>query len=133
MTTTEYLAAIHLALVESSVVVSYTVVRQRITSQSEHIRVCINLVDGDFLEAAEFFRLTPEGIEVADYRHQWMDGQRTFLRKRWDSAPHYPQLPNAPHHYHDGSEEVVNPGQPMSIQDVLAFIAREIQSSDPHQ
>lgn len=133
MTPAEYLAAIHLALVESSVVVSYIVVRQRITSQSGHIRVRINLVNGDFLEATEFFRLTPEGIEVADYRHQWMDGDRAILRKRWDSAPHYPNLPNAPHHYHDGSEEVVRPGQPMSLQDVLAFIAREIQTPSPQQ
>lgn len=131
MTTDEYLAAIHLALVESPVVVSYIVVRQRITSQSGHLRVRINLVNGDFLEAVEFFRLTLEGIEVADYRHQWMDGDRTILRKRWDSAPHYPNLPNAPHHYHDGSEEVVKPGQPISIQGVLAVIAREIPTLAP--
>jgi hypothetical protein len=128
MTTDEYLAALHLALVESLVVVSYTVVRHRVTSQSGHVRVRISLINGDFLESAEFFRLTPEGIEVADYRHQWMDNERIVLRKRWDSAPHYPNLPNAPHHYHDDSEETVKPSQPMSIQDVLAFIAREIQT-----
>lgn len=55
MTTDEYLAAIHLALVESSVVVSYTVVRQRVTSQSGHGRMRINLVNSDFLETAEVF------------------------------------------------------------------------------
>jgi hypothetical protein len=93
------------------------------------VRVRINLVNGDFLEAAEFFRLTLDGIEVADYRHQWMDSQRTVLRKRWDSTPHYPDLENAPHHYHDGNEEVVKPGQPMSIRDILAVIAREIRDT----
>lgn len=127
MTTDEYVAAIHLALVESSVVTSYTVVRQRVTSQSGHVRIRINLVNNDFLESSEFFKLTSAGIEVADYRHQWMDGDHTVLRKRWDSAPHYPNLENAPHHYHDGSEEAVRPGQPMSIQEVLTVIAREIQ------
>lgn len=125
----EYLEAIHLALVESPIVASYVVVRQRVTSQSGHLRVRIDLMNGDFLEAAEFFRLTPDGIEVADYRHQWMDGERTTLRKRWDSTPHCPDLENAPHHCHDGSEDVVVPGQPMSIQDVLAAIAREISST----
>jgi hypothetical protein len=129
MTTDEYLAAIHLALVESPIVASYEVVRQRVTSQSGHLRVRIDLTNGDFLEAAEFFRLTPDGIEVADYRHQWMDGERTILRKRWDSTPHHPNLENAPHHCHDGSEETVVPGQPMSIQDVLAVISREIQAT----
>jgi len=129
MTTDEYLAAIHLALVESPLVASYTVVRQRVTSQSGHLRVRIDLTNSDFLEAAEFFRLTPDGIEVADYRHQWMDGERTILHKRWDSTPHHPNLENAPHHCHDGSEETVVPGQPMSIQDVLTFISREIQAT----
>ena len=61
MTTDEYLAVIHLALMESPIVVDYTLVRQRVTSQSGHVRVRINLINGDFLEAAEFFRLTPDG------------------------------------------------------------------------
>ena len=74
MTTDEYLAAIHLTLVESPIVTSYAVVRQRVTSQSGHLRVRIDLINGDFLEAAEFFRLTPDGIKVADYRHQMMVG-----------------------------------------------------------
>ena len=117
MTTDEYLAAIHLALVESPVIASYVVVRQRVISQSGHLRVRIDLINGDYLEAAEFFRLTPDGIKVADYRHQWMNGERAILHKRWDSAPH---------HCHEGSEEAVVPGRPMSIQDVLAIIAGEI-------
>jgi hypothetical protein len=63
MTTDEYLAAIHLTLVESPIVASYAVVRQRVTSQSGHLRVRIDLINGDFPEAAEFFRLTPDGIK----------------------------------------------------------------------
>lgn len=100
MTTDEYLAAIHLALVESPIVANYSVVHQRITSQSGYLRVRVDLINGDFLEAAEFFRLSPAGIETVDYRHQWMDHARAVLRKRWDSTPHYPDLDNAPHHYH---------------------------------
>ncbi len=129
MTTDEYLAAIHLALIESTIVVDYTLVRQRVTSQSGHVRVRINLVNGDFVEAAEFFRLTPDGIQVADYRHQWMDGERAILHKRWDSTPHHPEMENAPHHCHEGNTDTVVPGQPMSIQDVLAVIARETHSA----
>jgi len=127
MTTDEYLAAIHLALMESPIVADYTLVRQRVTSQSGHVRVRVNLINGDFLEAAEFFRLTPDGIQVADYRHQWMDGERSILHKRWDSTPHHPDLENAPHHCHEGSKGTVVPGQPISIQDVLAVITRETQ------
>ncbi len=129
MSTEEYLAAIHLALVESSIVADYTVVRQRVTSQSGHLRVRIKLTNGDFIEASEFFRLTPDGIRVADYRHQWMDNECTILRKRWDSTPHYPDLENAPHHCHNGSEEHVIPGQPMSIQDMLVTVAHEMDTA----
>lgn len=122
MTTDRYVTAIHLALVESPIVANYSVVRQRITSQSGHLRVRIKLVNGDFLEAAEFFRLTLDGVTIVDYRHQWMNGERTMLRKRWDSTPHFLDLDNAPHHCHVGSEDVVISSQIMSIQDVLKAI-----------
>ena len=126
MNTDEYLASIHLALVENVVVARYDIVRQRITSQSGYLRVRIALTNGDFLEAAEFFGLTRNGIEVIDYRYQWMDHSHTQLRMRWDNAPHYPALDNAPHHCHDGDEANVVPGHPLSLQQVLGIIARSI-------
>jgi hypothetical protein len=126
LTTDEYLASIHLALMESSIVLEYAIVRQRLTSQSGHLRVRVRLTNGDFLEAAEFFRSNEEGIIVVDYRHQWMDAGQTILRKRWDSTPHHPEIENSPHHIHIGSEENVLPGQPISIQAVLETIANEI-------
>jgi hypothetical protein len=125
MTTDEYLDAIHLILVESPIVASYQVIRQRLTSQSGHLRVRVSLINGDWLEAAEFFRLTPDGIRVVDYRHQWMDDTHT-LRKRWDSTPHYPDMRSAPYHCHEGDEHIVTPSQAMSIQDVLIILEREI-------
>ena len=125
MTSDEYLAEIHLALVEGRIVASYTVVRQRVTSQSGHLRVRIELINGDFLEASEFFRLTSEGIKVIDYRHQWINGERTVLHKRWDSAPHQTNLKNAPYHRHEGSNGRVVPDRPRSIQEILVIIAEE--------
>jgi hypothetical protein len=127
MTIDKYLTAIHLALVDSPVVVDYSVVRQRASSQSGHLRIRINLINGDFLEAAEFFRLTLNGITIADYRHQWMNGERTILHRRWDSTPHYLELENAPYHCHIGGNDTVIPSQPMSIQDVLIAILSAIE------
>lgn len=126
MNSDEYLASIHLALVENTIVTRYEVVRQRVTSQSGYLRVRIELTNGDFLEAAEFFRLTVDDVDVVDYRHQWMDASRTQLRARWDNAPHHPALEGAPHHCHDGDETHVVPGRPLGIQDVLGFIAHKI-------
>ncbi len=126
MTTDEYLASIHAALVVSPVVESYAVVRQWLTSQMGHLRVRIILTNGDFLESAELFRLTPKGITVVDYRHQWMDGSRTRLRKRWDSTPHHPELDRFPYHCHNGDERNVIPSDPFSICEILEIIRREI-------
>ena len=53
LTTDDYLASIHLALVENPIITSYTILRQRLTSQSGYLRVRIQIVNGDFLEAAE--------------------------------------------------------------------------------
>ena len=130
MNTDEYVTAIHLALIDSLIVENYNVIRQRVTSQSGYLRVRVELANGDFLESAEFFRLTPDGIQVGDYRHQWMNGERHALRKRWDSTPHHPDLENAPHHCHDGSEETVIPGRPTSIRDVLSAITQEIDQAE---
>lgn len=55
MTADEYLAAIHVALVESSIVANYTVVRQRATSQRGYLRVRIRLSNGDFLLPTDNF------------------------------------------------------------------------------
>lgn len=132
MTTDEYLAAIHVALVESPIVVNYTVVRQRATSQRGYLRVRIRLSNGDFLEATEAFRLVSNGVELVDYRHQWMDESRTTLHKRWDSTPHHPQVDNFPYHCHVGSESRVVPSDPLTIQDVLCVIGQEITEHSPH-
>jgi hypothetical protein len=131
MTTEEYLAEIHLTLINNLIVAHYAIVRQRLTSQSGYLRVRIDLANGDFLEAAEFFHLTASGVEIGDYHHQWMDGTRTVLRKRWDSTPHFPSLENAPHHCHDGSEENVIPSRPLGIQEVLVAITHESNLEDP--
>jgi len=127
MTPEEYLEALHLALVECAAVESYAIIRQRAASDSGYLRVRIRLVNGDFLEAAEFFYSTPNGIKTIDYRHQWMDHSQAILRKRWDNAPHQPGTENAPHHIHDGDEAIILPGISMSIQQVLAEITRLLQ------
>jgi len=132
VTADEYLAAIHIALVESHIVADYTVVRQRVTSQTGYLRVRVKLSNDDFLEAAEAFRLRTTGVEVVDYRHQWMSGDRATLRKRWDSSPHHPEMDNFPHHCHDGSEDRVIPSEPLSIQDVLRIIAQEVTECSSH-
>lgn len=124
-----YLDAIHFALLTSPVVENYVMVRQRATPDDGYLRLRCELANGDFLEAYEYFTLSGAGVQTTGYRHQWMNGERTMLRKRWDDKPHYPHLPNFPHHCHDGDETNVIPGEPLSIIAVLQRIQAEIEAN----
>ena len=121
-----YLEAIKLKLVTSRVVADYQIVKERTTATDGYLRIRATLYNGDFLEAAEYFERTPEGVQTADYRYQWMDSTKEELRCRWDSTPDHPELPNFPHHVHRGSEETVIAGQALSICQVLDLIANAI-------
>jgi Family of unknown function (DUF6516) len=58
-----------------------------------------------------------------------MDEQQGVLKKRWDNVEHFPDLPNFPHHVHIGDEEHVEPGQSMSIIELITLIELEFGSS----
>lgn len=127
-TTSDYLMALKLKLTTSEVVAGYEIVKERATATDGYLRVKIELANGDFLEAAEYFERGPEGITTVDYRYQWMDAERKRLRRRWDSTPDHPELDNFPHHIHLDGEENVVPGEALSIIQVLDVIEREIAS-----
>jgi hypothetical protein len=95
------------------------------------MRVRCVLVNGDFLEIALHVS-TDNGATVVidDYRYQWMDSTRTLLRRRWDNAPHFPDIAGAPHHCHVGSEKAVEPSQSMDLTRLLDFIASLIAGSN---
>ena len=121
-----YLEAIKLKLVTSRVVADYQIVKERTTVTDGYLRIRANLYNGDFLEAAEYFERTPEGVRTVDYRYQWMDSMKKELRRRWDSTPDHPELSNFPYHVHQRSEENVLSGQALGICQVLDIIADTI-------
>ena len=121
-----YLEAIRLKLITSRVVADYQIVKERTTATDGYLRIRAHLYNGDFLEAAEYFERTSEGVRTVDYRYQWMDLSKKELRCRWDSTPDHPELPNFPYHVHQGGEENVIPNQVLSICQVLDLIADAI-------
>ncbi len=125
------MAEIELALVSSPALANYQVLRVWTNSDDGYIRLRATLLNGDFLEAAEYFVLDVEGIKTVDYRHQWMDGAKQKLRCRWDSAPDHPELTNFPYHVHVEDEQDVRPDKPMSILDLLKwFEAHLLEMND---
>jgi len=63
------------------------------------------------------------------YSYHWMTESDQLLI-RWDDSHHYIFTPTSPHHKHVGSEGNVQPSEPMTLEKVLAFIARQLATSD---
>jgi len=126
----EYLDAMQVALIASPVISSYTVVRMWANADDGYMRVRATLTNGDFLEAAEYFVVQGDAATTVDYRHQWMDGAKQILRKRWDSAPDHPELDNFPHHVHHGQDDRVEPGRPMSVLNLLGYLESQLSFED---
>ena len=126
---TSYLTEIELALVSSPIVVEYHLVRSWANTDDGYIRIRATLTSGDFLEAAEYFVLDKDQIVTVDYRHQWMDGDKKILRRRWDNTPDHPELESFPHHVHIGDEATVAPGHPIGLSELLSVLEGELSQS----
>lgn len=121
-----YLAEIELALIASQSIAHYEVVRAWTNTDDGYIRVRATLANGDFLEATEYYVLEQERVQIVDYRHQWMDGSRTILRRRWDCTPHHPELEDFPYHVHVASEDHVIAGQKLGVIDLVQRLDQEL-------
>ena len=122
----EYALQLKTQLSLSPIVVSFTIVEEKVWPDRGYIRIRMTLSNGDFLEVAEYFVIQDGERVTRRYRYQWMDGQRRELRKRWDNVEHYPDLPNFPHHVHIGGEKNVEPGERLSVIQLLDILAGEI-------
>ncbi len=123
-----YLSEIELALVSSLVLSDYQVVRTWANTDDGYIRLRATLTNGDFLEATEYFVVRGDQMLTMDYRYQWMDADKTTLRRRWDSTPDHPHLAGFPHHVHVGGEQIVLPSQPLRLIELLQFLERELST-----
>jgi hypothetical protein len=124
-----YLDAILLKLTTSLIIKSVEVVQERSLEDRGFVRVRLRLVNDDFVEVAEFFVIAQGQVQTVEYRYQWMDPDQKHLRKRWDNARHYPDLPNFPHHVHVEDENTVEPGHPMGIVELIEVLEHTIGKS----
>lgn len=128
MTVAGYFDAVKERLLTDRIVARFQLVRERLTLSDGHLRARLTLIDGSRLEFSEYVQLFPDDrIDVVTYSYHWADENDNLIR-RWDNTPHYPDLPNSPHHVHSGLADLVSPGQPMSIFAVLDEIAAHLKS-----
>lgn len=90
------------------------------------IRGSITLMDQSVLFIRENHVVDREWI---DYSYHWQTADYQLII-RWDNA-HAVNLPTSPYHQHVGSEENVQPSEPMTLDKVLTFIADRIVGLQP--
>jgi len=122
----EYFDHLRTQCLLSPVIASFAITAEREFTDRGYVRARLTLSNGDFLEVSEYVIIQQEKCVTLEYRYQWMDASQQHLRKRWDNAKHFPNLPNFPHHIHDGSETHVISGKALSILELLAWFEKEI-------
>lgn len=88
------------------------------------MRIKAVLIDGGAIELFEYVTEANWHIHLLKYSVHWQDAQGK-LRRRWDNVPHYPSLPNSPHHVHCENDLV---REVMDVPDIF-FIIEEIEES----
>jgi hypothetical protein len=121
-----HLTETRVRLTTSPVIRTFSVIEERSGLDYGYLRVRVELVNQDFLELAEYFVVRNDAVEVKRYRYQWMDSTQQTLRKRWDNANHHPELPNFPHHVHEGDEANVAPGVMLQIVDLIVLLEQAL-------
>lgn len=89
-------------------------------------RYRLKLKDGSLVEITE--RIIEEGgkLETTKYRFHWQD-QSGNLIKRWDNAPHHPEIDTFPNHVHFNDDESV---ERFKQTDILTILKGVIATSN---
>ena len=90
-------------------------------------RYRLKLNDESLVELTE--RLIEERGELSTtkYRYHWQTKSGKVIR-RWDNAPHHPEVDTFPDHLHEGAEDNVIKFRKVGVLDILTDI---INKSDP--
>jgi hypothetical protein len=126
VTITEYLDSVKERLLTDPHVSAFHITRERATAIDGYVRARLTISNNSQLEFSEYVQHSPDDkIEVVTYSYQWADAEGNLIQ-RWDNTPHFPDLPDFPHHIHDGPAGAVRSGQTMSIFAVLDEIAHRL-------
>jgi len=114
-------------LIESPAIVSYRILSREIAVSDGKMRVKVSLRDGGNVELFEYVAESKGLIHVVKYSFHWQNAQGK-LRRRWDNAPHHPELSNAPHHVHIENDYVRQIEQAPDIFSVIRKIEDALQN-----
>lgn len=70
-----------------------------LTPERVNLRIRARFLSGHLLEINQAVIFEAENLMTLDYRYHFQDGNH-HLVLRYDSTPHFPELPTFPHHKH---------------------------------
>ncbi len=104
----ERLCNIRSALMASPVVADMRVLHEQALGDVGYFRIRGTFVNSDGFLFMERFHNRDGGIFVEKYAFHWQRADGSLIR-RWDNAPHHPEIATFPDHLHEGSEDTVLP------------------------
>lgn len=96
---------------------SWHVVRYEQEDETYMLHITAILKDDSYLELRDY--LFVDGSRK--YAYQWMESDNR-LRRRWDNAPHWPEVATAPYHVHLPNQAIPEPSTITNLEELFAFI-----------
>ncbi|MBX3053822.1 MAG: hypothetical protein KF753_20250 [Caldilineaceae bacterium] len=122
-----YFDEIESRLINNEIVYSFRIIRRQVSATDGKYRVKLVFVDNS---EAEFYLYVIESggrIVLKKYSFHWQGSDETLIR-RWDNAPHHPNLPGDPHHVHQSDGSIDGRPNVPDADFVLAYIEKQIKS-----
>ena len=114
-----YFQLINDTLANSPVIKSQDIFAEKRTLTEGYLRANVLFINSSQLHFRELITTEPVIQRISyTYHYQREDGIMLF---RYDDAPHFPTLPNAPHQKHRGEEDVIA-SEPPDLKSVLKEI-----------
>jgi len=119
VTVQDYFDALRESIATQSIVIQESLIFRDSGEESGFVKGCLVLPQDHRLYVAEYI-LTLPVFTRRKYRFHLQDASHKLVR-RWDDAPHHPQLPTYPHHCHMANGEIAA-SPPMDLPSVLDAI-----------
>ena len=109
-TLAQYLARVEQAILRCSNAYVKRYTEEILTPQRANLRICLHFAQEQVLEINEGGVVVEDRLVPLDYRYHCQDTHNQVIF-RYDSTPHFPGLPNFPHHKHL-SDDVIGCDKP---------------------
>jgi len=95
----------------------------RLRNEIEQVKAVVQLVDGTYLHLNE--------VWINDMLRKYAYYQLTPTSEvihGWDNAPHHPEVPTHPHHFHYAGD--IHPSMIRSLNDLLEMLSGELSGEE---